>query len=114
MTRAHAKQLERDLLSERARLAREIERLAPPIDAAGGHGRLADDEVASAAGTSAEVDQVLTAQATRELDDVDRALTQLLEDPEHFGLCATCKRPIPMQRLRLVPGTRFCRIHAPQ
>ena len=85
MTRAHANQLERNLLAERARLEREIDRLSPPTDAAGGHGRLADDEIASAAGTSAEVDQVLTAHATRELDEVDRALTQLLEDPEHFA-----------------------------
>lgn len=114
MTRAHANQLERNLLAERARLEREIDRLSPPTDAAGGHGRLADDEIASTAGTSAEVDQVLTERASRELDEVDRALTQLLEDPEHFGMCATCARPIPMQRLRLVPGTRYCRVHAPR
>ena len=113
MTRAHAKQLERSLLAERARLQHEIDQLTPPTDVAGGHGRLGDDEIASTAGTSAEVDHALAARASRELDDVDRALIQLYEDPDHFGLCATCARPIPIARLRLVPGTRYCRTHVP-
>jgi len=114
MTRAHAKQLEANLLVERARLEREIERLtALAADDAGDRGRFADDEVTSTAGTSAEVDDALAAHASRELDDVDRALIQLQEDPDHFGLCATCARPIPISRLRLVPGTRYCRNHAP-
>jgi RNA polymerase-binding transcription factor DksA len=114
MTRAHAERLERDLLSERARLQREIERLTTaPTDASGPRGRFGDDEVASTAGTSAEVDDSLAVRAARELDDVDRALVQLYEDPDHFGLCATCARPIPIARLRLVPGTRYCRTHVP-
>lgn len=113
MTRAHAKRLEQDLLSERARLQREIEQLTtPPRDASEVRGRFGDDEVTSTAGTSAEVDDALAVRASRELDDVDRALVQLHEDPDHFGLCATCARPIPIARLRLVPGTRYCRTHA--
>jgi RNA polymerase-binding transcription factor DksA len=115
MTRSHARQLERDLLAERALLERDVERLTtPPTDAAGERGRFGDDEIASAAGTSGDVDQLLASRASHELDDVDRALIQLQEDPEHFGLCATCARPIPMERLRLVPGTRYCLTHAPQ
>src|SRR5690349_20573422 len=91
MTRAHAKRLEQDLLSERARLQREIEQLTtPPRDASEVRGRFGDDEVTSTAGTSAEVDDALAVRASRELDDVDRALVQLHEDPDHFGLCATC------------------------
>lgn len=114
MTRAHAKRLEQDLLSERARLQREIEQLTtPPRDASEVRGRFGDDEVTSTAGTSAEVDDALAVRASRELDDVDRALVQLHEDPDHFGLCATCARPIPLARLRLVPGTRYCRTHVP-
>jgi RNA polymerase-binding transcription factor DksA len=114
MTRTRAKQLERHLVAERARLQREVERLTtPPTDASGDHGRFGDDEIASTAGTSAEVDDALAARASRELDDVDRALLQLHEDPDHFGLCATCDRPIPIARLRLVPGTRYCRTHVP-
>lgn len=114
MTRLRARQLERHLVAEHARLQREIERLSTPhVDDAGDRGRFGDDEIASTAGTSAEVDTVLAAHASRELGDVERALTQLHEDPEHFGLCATCARAIPIERLRLVPGTRYCRTHAP-
>lgn len=54
MTHARAEQLERDLVAERSRLERELDRLTtPPIDAAGGHGRFGDDAVESAAGASA-------------------------------------------------------------
>ena len=115
MTRAHANQLQNNLLAERARLQREIERLTtPPTDAAGSHGRFGDDEIASTAGTNGEVDRALAAHASRELDDVDRALTQLHADPDQFGRCATCLRPIPLARLRLIPGTRYCLTHAPE
>jgi hypothetical protein len=78
MTRARAKRLERDLLLERERLQREIERLTtPPSDASEARGRFGDDEVTSTAGNSAEVDDALAVRASRELDDVDRALVQL-------------------------------------
>ena len=98
MTHARAEQLERNLLAERSRLERELERLTtPPTDAAGGHGRFGDDEVASAAGSSADVDRAIAVQTSRELDDVERALTQLREDPEHFGRCAVCNRPIALE-----------------
>lgn len=114
MTHARAEQLERNLLAERSRLERELERLTtPPTDAAGGHGRFGDDAVESAAGSSADVDRAIAVQASRELGDVERALTQLREDPDQFGRCAVCNRPISLERLRLVPGTRFCRKHAP-
>lgn len=114
MTQARARQLERHLLVERSRLERELDRLTtPPTDAAGGHGRFGDDEVQSAAGSSAEVDRAIAVQASRELGDVDLALARLRDDPERFGRCEVCKRPIALERLRLVPGTRFCRKHAP-
>jgi RNA polymerase-binding transcription factor DksA len=114
MTRTRAKQLERHLVAERARLQREVERLTtPPTDASGDHGRFGDDEIASTAGTSAEVDHAIAAHESRELEDVERALIQLHQDPDHYGVCATCGHPIPIARLRLVPGTRYCRIHAP-
>ena len=113
MTPRNTKQLERTLLAERVRLERELDRLTPPTDVEGGHGRLADDVVESSAGASADVDRAIAIQATRELADVDRALARLHDDPANFGLCETCARPIPLERLRLVPGTRYCRRHAP-
>ena len=115
MTTAHAKQFERALLAERSRLERELERLTtPPTDASGGHGRLGDDVVESSAGASADVDRALAAHTSRELEDLDRALVLLRQDPEQFSRCAICERPISLERLRLVPGTRYCHKHAPR
>jgi len=108
-------QFEQTLLAERERLQQVLDRLsAPPADVSGEHGRFGDDVVASSGGASSEDDHALAVHTSRELGDIERALELLREDPEHFGLCATCSRPIPLERLRLVPGTRHCRRHAPQ
>jgi len=115
MNATRSAKFERTLLAERARLQQVLDGFSePPTDAAGEHGRFGDDVIASTGGASAEDDHALAVHTSRELADVERALASLREDPEHFGLCATCSRPIPLERLRLVPGTRFCRTHAPQ
>ena len=107
--------LERALLAERERLQQVLDRLSvPPADETGEPFRFGDDVVASTAGASAEDDHALAVHASRELGGIERALAALREDPEHFGLCTTCSRPIPLERLLLVPGTRHCRTHAPQ
>ena len=115
MNATRSAKLERTLLAERERLQQVLDGLSqPPTDAAGEHGRFGDDVIASTGGASVEDDHALAVHTSRELADVDRALASLREDPEHFGLCATCSRPISRERLLLVPGTRFCRTHAPQ
>ena len=106
--------LERRLLDERARLQKDLARLdAQPRSTEDELGRFADDAVPGTAGSSVEVDRALGWHAAHELDDVEQALHLLRNDPEQFGLCATCKRPIAVERLRLVPTARHCRIHAP-
>ena len=115
MTATRSARLERTLLAERERLQQALDQLTvPPADAAGEHGRFGDDVVASTGGATSEDDRALAVHASRELDEIERALMTLREDPEHFGLCTTCARPIPLERLLLVPGTRHCRTHAPQ
>jgi DnaK suppressor protein len=42
------------------------------------------------------------------IDAVDRALDQLHSDPDRYGRCAKCGRPIDADRLRLVPATKYC------
>jgi RNA polymerase-binding transcription factor DksA len=108
-------QFEQTLLAERSRLKQMLDRLSlPPTDAAGEHGRFGDDVVASSGGASSEDDHALAVHTSHELADIERALDALREDPEHFGLCTTCSRPISLERMRLVPGTRHCRLHAPR
>jgi RNA polymerase-binding transcription factor DksA len=114
MNATRSAQFGQTLLAERARLVAVLDGLStPPTDASGEHGRFGDDVVASAGGASVEDDHALAVHTSRELADVERAIASLREDPEHFGHCATCARPISLERLRLVPGTRYCRTHAP-
>ena len=114
MNATRSSQFEQALLTERQRLQQELDRLSiPPTDAAGEHGRFGDDVVASTGGASAEDDPAHAVHTSRELDVIERALMALREDPEHFGLCTICSRPIRLERLLLVPGTHYCRKHAP-
>ena len=55
-----------------------------------------------------EMETVFAERASRELEEIDRALHQLYEDPEHFGICENTGRAIPVERLDVVPWTRTC------
>lgn len=41
-----------------------------------------------------------------DIDNVDRALHKL--DEGTYGICETCGKPIPEERLDALPGARFC------
>jgi len=106
---------ERQILAERRRLEQVQARLEDePRVATGDRGRFADDAVRSSVGASAEDDRALMSHTARELSELDEALRRLREDPDRFGVCATCGKAIPTERLRLVPGTRHCVTHAPR
>lgn len=45
-------------------------------------------------------------QTEEKLEKLKYVLTQINED--NFGLCAKCKRPIPIGRILLMPQSRFC------
>jgi DnaK suppressor protein len=55
-------------------------------------------------------DQDMSAQlaerATRELAEIDAALQRLYEDPERFGLSESTGKPIPFERLDIIPWAR--------
>jgi DnaK suppressor protein len=55
-----------------------------------------------------EMETVFAERASRELEEIDRALNRLYEDPEHFGICENTGRAIPFGRLDVVPWTRTC------
>ena len=114
MTASRRKQLETLLLAEREQVQQTLSRLQTAPDPQADVGRFADEASASSSGASPDDDRALSAHTLRELAVIDQALASLREDSEHFGICHTCGKPIPFERLRLVPGTRHCRIHAPQ
>jgi DnaK suppressor protein len=60
---------------------------------------------AAAASTTSLVSR-LAGQDKRELDEVAGALRRLGSGA--YGLCQSCRAPIPLPRLRAVPAARFC------
>lgn len=60
----------------------------------------------------AEKDLANINRESEQLARIDEALRLLREDPESYGVCGTCGRPIAQKRLDLVPWTRVCAEHA--
>lgn len=44
----------------------------------------------------------------RYLYRLEEALRRLYNEPENFGICQSCKNPIPFQRLEALPHARYC------
>ena len=43
----------------------------------------------------------------RQIREIDRALKKM--DSGRYGICETCGKPIAMNRLKVIPWTRYCR-----
>jgi RNA polymerase-binding transcription factor DksA len=48
----------------------------------------------------------LAERASRELEEIEAALQRLYETPDRYGLSETTGRPIPFERLDLIPWAR--------
>lgn len=55
-----------------------------------------------------EKDLLLRSREGQHLDLIDTALRKIYKKPESYGICENCGRPIPYERLELVPWARFC------
>ena len=44
----------------------------------------------------------------RYLYRVEEALRRLINNPAEFGICHSCKNPIPFERLEALPHARYC------
>jgi RNA polymerase-binding transcription factor DksA len=53
-----------------------------------------------------EIQAALTAAAHQVLSNIEVALTRM--NTGQYGSCRQCGRPIDLQRLRIVPHTRYC------
>ncbi|MFC8194435.1 TraR/DksA family transcriptional regulator [Streptomyces sp. NPDC060006] len=70
--------------------------------------RLTQLQAISEAGPDAE-EQVLSAQKDtirRVLAEVEAAFARVRDGS--YGVCPTCSRPIPVERLEILPYARFC------
>ncbi|MFF2849070.1 TraR/DksA family transcriptional regulator [Streptomyces sp. NPDC058001] len=84
-----------DLREQRAFRLDQLKEYARPTPPAG-----ADS------GSRDEVRAQLAASARMVLSDVEAALARL--ESGRYGRCERCARPVPVQRLRIVPQARYC------
>src|SRR5882762_7983642 len=98
------KHLEARLLEERTRV----------VDALARYNRATRDMVQQEPGdrgtdtADQERDVVNAARETAELAEIDAALERLYKRPEQYGRCERSGKPIPFERLDLVPWARTC------
>lgn len=113
LSAAQLKHFEQRLLQERAALQRELQRYSSA--------EAADDEQeqsgdltkvplhAADLGTDTINAEIDASNATREsavLADIDAALDRLYQTPEKFGVDEQTHKPIPLERLEIIPWAR--------
>ena len=98
------------LRKERARISALLESIAvaTPAMAGGDSSFPGMDADAGAAGAGPEDDAAVVARETAALREIDDALRLIGESPHEYGICAQCGRPIPDERLEILPATRLC------
>jgi RNA polymerase-binding transcription factor DksA len=115
LTREQLDHLQRRLQDERARALELLNRIVGDRSGESGQDAAGDLSLmpshAADLGTDtmdAELDASNATRVSRELAEIDAALTRLLEDPEHFGICENSGKPIPFERLDAIPWAREC------
>ncbi len=115
LTESQRTHLERRLLEERGRLRRALNRSVADRARADDQDRAGDLSAypthAADRGSDTmetELDAANATRMSRELAEIDAALERLYGAPERFGVCEDTGRPIPFERLDLVPWARTC------
>ncbi|MEK5058857.1 conjugal transfer protein TraR [Paenibacillus sp. FSL H7-0326] len=57
-------------------------------------------------------DQAIDDQQSEKLDQIEKAIGKMQE--QSYGLCEECGKPIPYERLEIIPYTSYCIEHAEQ
>lgn len=114
MDRTQIEHIERRLLRERERALRSLGRFqeqsklsrdASDSDLSSYSFHMADQ------GTDAmerEKSFLFASKEGRYLYRIEEALRRLYSDPDNFGICHSCKSPIPFERLDALPHARYC------
>ncbi|MQA88919.1 MAG: hypothetical protein GEU90_01610 [Gemmatimonas sp.] len=114
MERSQIDHLEHRLLRERDRALRSIGRFQEQSKLSRD---TADSDLSSYSfhmadqGTDAmerEKSFLFASKEGRYLYRIEEALRRLYSDPESFGICHSCKSPIPFDRLDALPHARYC------
>jgi RNA polymerase-binding transcription factor DksA len=64
------------------------------------------------AGAAAVDDAAVVARQSAALSTVETTLRRLQQEPDQYGICAECGRPIAEGRLELIPTATRCARHA--
>lgn len=112
---AQRRHLERRLQEERARLQRDLDRSLAVQEQEDEQDRAGDLTKypfhPADLGTDtmdAELEASNETRMSGELAEIDAALDRLYRTPERFGICEETGRPIPFERLDIVPWARTC------
>jgi RNA polymerase-binding protein DksA len=104
---------QRDLLQqERATYAEQAEALKAEADQLAAEMEPGDIQFDDESGEGAtatvdrERDLALSAQARQEIEEIDYALTKIVNGT--YGTCERCGQPIPKARLKAIPHARLC------
>jgi DnaK suppressor protein len=115
LTDKQRRHLEHRLQEERARLSRELDRSVADQSQADEQDRAGDLSALpfhpADLGTDTmdtELDASNATRMSRELAEIDAALERLYRAPERFGICEETGRPIPFERLDVIPWARSC------
>ncbi len=71
-----------------------------------------DETTPGATGAAPEDDAALAAREGAALREIDEALRLMSEEPDRYGICTICGEDIAINRLEIVPTTRYCERHA--
>jgi DnaK suppressor protein len=112
---AQRRHLERRLQEERARLQRDLDRSLAVQEQEDEQDRAGDLTKypfhPADLGTDTMDAELTVSNETRmsgELAEIDAALDRLYRTPERFGICEETGRPIPFERLDVIPWARTC------
>jgi DnaK suppressor protein len=110
LTEEQRRHLERRLQEERERAQSILRRYDRATSQEESDGDLSNYPFHPADQGTDSYDQEMSAQlaqrASRELEEIDAALQRLYEHPERFGLSETTGKPIPFERLDIIPWAR--------
>ena len=118
MTKEQRDQVEQRLLKERQRAVKSVRQLEETLSPQDEDGDLTNYpfHLADEGTDTMEHEQsfLLRSNEGRLLVEIDEALRTLYKTPDDFGVCMKCEQEIPIERLDVVPWTRYCVDHQEQ
>lgn len=98
-------QLEKVLFERRAQILRNIHDAHEEMDMLNSS-ELNDEGDFAAASSESMIDQVITAQQSKELGEIEYALEKIKDGT--YGICEMCEEPIGKDRLKVKPHAKHC------